>query len=435
MPTLPLTTQRLLLSNNLIGLLIERLNDPDPTVSVECLGALRNLAVSSPTSIVSEMHNKRLLLPLTTTHLPQLGSSSLRTELGPAPEPLKPSLPASPAQRQQVDEQNAVIQAKRRLYWDWSENVLTLVWCLAESTTKILGSLNNHAKEIVECSAAYLDARALGLVEGANGAGDGMDVEGAKKGAKSKTKKGSKTDRVPLFVAVTAGEWRRIFQVQVSADVTCTPAQALHAFISSNPSSHAFLLTSSDDERSTHFSSLLTLVATSAPPAAWGKTARTESHAASTPESDAEDFAQLRVLAFGILLELIKSTAKGKGKGRAWPQERDEIREVLKANQSLLVGLVGTDLDGVSKASREVLSQMVSSRSTSTFLIHRKLNQNFTGPENGRSTGGKQHLGPCSQARIVRTPAVDAAAISRSARRMVLHGRRRKHGHGFWRSC
>lgn len=39
--TLPPVTLRLLLSKNLIGLLIERLADPEDEVVVECLGSLR----------------------------------------------------------------------------------------------------------------------------------------------------------------------------------------------------------------------------------------------------------------------------------------------------------------------------------------------------------------------------------------------------------
>ena len=86
--SLPPVHLRLLLSRNLIGLLIERLTLPLPTapsngqlpapnadeltVAVEALGTLRNLAVSSPPHILSEMHNKRLLLPLLTCHLPLL---------------------------------------------------------------------------------------------------------------------------------------------------------------------------------------------------------------------------------------------------------------------------------------------------------------------------------------------------------------------------
>lgn len=335
MPTLPQPTQRLLLSNNLIGLLIERLNDPDPTVAVECLGALRNLAVSSPPSIVSEMHNKRLLLPLTTTHFTALGPLVLQARgAAPVPAPKQPTLPASAEQRRAAEEDNARDEAKRKLVWDWSENVLTLLWCLAESTTKILTSLNAHADKIIQLTMMFLDAEALGLQQPAVQSG-GMDVDGDKKGGKKKNKKDQRDHaRVPLFVAVAA-------------------AQTLHAFISANPSAHTILLSHPS------LPSLAVLLESIAPPTT--RTARTESHAASTPESDAEDFAQLRVLAFGIMLELTKSGFNGRG--------RKEMREVLKSNQGVLVNLIGTDLNGVASASRDVVQQMVSFRRIVAVLL------------------------------------------------------------------
>lgn len=201
--TLPPVTLRLLLSKNLIGLLIERLTDAEESVAVEALGALRNLAVTSPASIVSEMHNKRLLLPLMSTHLPLLVPRVHEMLLPPA-EPLKPTLPATAEQRKQVDEQNAKNDQRRRMFWDWSENVFMLLWCLAESTTKILGSLNAHADKILDFSMAYLDQGALGLT--ALGEENGMDVEGKKRSKKGQKADEAKRERVPLFVAVSAGE-------------------------------------------------------------------------------------------------------------------------------------------------------------------------------------------------------------------------------------
>ncbi|ORY72381.1 hypothetical protein BCR35DRAFT_307647 [Leucosporidium creatinivorum] len=317
--TLPPVTLRLLLSKNLIGLLIERLTDAEESVAVEALGALRNLAVTSPSSIVSEMHNKRLLLPLMSTHVPLLVPRVHEMLLPPA-EPLKPTLPATAEQRKQVDIQNAKNEQRRRMFWDWSENVFMLLWCLAESTTKILGSLNAHADKIVEFALAYLDEGALGL--SALGEENGMDVEG-KKSKKGKKADEAKRERVPLFVAVSA-------------------AQTLHAFLSSNPTSHLLLL------QSPLLPSLTSILTTSTPPTQ--KTARTDSHAASDPASDAEDWLQLRVLAFGILLELTKAGGKGLG--------RDEMRETLKESQGLLLSLVATDLNAVAAASVQTHSEM-----------------------------------------------------------------------------
>ena len=159
-----------------------------------------NLAVSSPPSVLSEMHNKRLLLPLTTTHLLPL-LSLLPSLLGPAPAPHVAPLPSTPEQRVAAEILNSRNEKRRRLFWDWSENVLMLLWCLAESNTKILASLNATGDKLVEFTMAFLDAKAMGLSEGDT---DGMDVEGAKKGKKGKKVAGAK-ERVPLFVALAAG--------------------------------------------------------------------------------------------------------------------------------------------------------------------------------------------------------------------------------------
>lgn len=231
--SLPPMQLRLLLSRNLIGLLIERLStlsapsssssatpppSDDLSTAIESLGALRNLAVSSPPHILSEMHNKRLLLPLATIHLPLL-AHFLPHQLAPPPAPVKPTLPATAEQRRAADAANEAHDTLRRSFWDWTENVLTLVWCLAESNTKILAGLNAHAEHIVALCVALLDEDRLGIDkldgdeqrgEGAAAAQGGMDVEGGAAGGKALKKKDAKREkakrlRVPLFVAVAAG--------------------------------------------------------------------------------------------------------------------------------------------------------------------------------------------------------------------------------------
>ncbi|GAA5950125.1 hypothetical protein JCM21900_004604 [Sporobolomyces salmonicolor] len=314
--TLPPMHLRLLLSRNLIGLLIERLALPVPTstpasapdaddltTAVESLGALRNLAVSSPPHILSEMHNKRLLLPLLSSHLPLL-LLYLPPQLAPAPAPLKPNLPATAADRKSVELANEAAETLRRVYWDWAENVLVLLWCFAESNTKILGSLNAQGDRIVELVMAFLMEERVGI-EGALAEEEGgMDVDKGAKGKKGKKEKDAQTgSRVPLYVAVAA-------------------AQTLHAFVSSNPPSHPQLLASPDSSSfSPSLSSLLSILLTPAAPA---------SKSADAPEY----WTQLRVLAFGILLEL----AKGRSKRR----DVEKVREVLRENEArdVLLGLV-----------------------------------------------------------------------------------------------
>ena len=208
----------------MIGLLIERLTLPLPsnssspaapnaddlTVAVESLGTLRNLAVSSPPHILSEMHNKRLLLPLLSSHLPLL-LTYLPTLLHPAQPPVKPSLPATPADRTLCDLTNEANETLRRVYWDWAENVLVLLWCLAESNTKILASLNAQGDKIVQLIMAYLEEERLGIAESAGVTSEegGMELDGGgkkKKPGKKEKEKEKKSLKVPLFVAVAAGK-------------------------------------------------------------------------------------------------------------------------------------------------------------------------------------------------------------------------------------
>lgn len=154
------------------------------------------------------MHNKRLLLPLLAVHVPLL-LAFLPTLLVPAPPPVKPSLPATPADRTACDLVNEQNETLRRVYWDWAENVLVLLWCLAESNTKILGSLNAQGNKIVELIMAFLEEEKLGIAEsaglGEGGEEGGMEVDGKKKKSKKDKEKEKKALRVPLFVAVAAG--------------------------------------------------------------------------------------------------------------------------------------------------------------------------------------------------------------------------------------
>ena len=221
----------------MIGLLIERLTLPLPsnssspaapnaddlTVAVESLGTLRNLAVSSPPHILSEMHNKRLLLPLLSSHLPLL-LTYLPTLLSPAQPPVKPSLPATPAERTACDLTNEANETLRRVYWDWAENVLVLLWCLAESNTKILASLNAQGDKIVQLIMAYLEEERLGIAESAGVTSEegGMELDGGKKkklGKKEKEKE-KKSLKVPLFVAVAAGKLPASFLLSVRLTLT-----------------------------------------------------------------------------------------------------------------------------------------------------------------------------------------------------------------------
>lgn len=210
--SLPPLQLRLLLSKNLIGQLIERVaalppsssadeaaTPPPPSshdlaTAIESLGALRNLAVSGPTHLLSEMHNKRILQPLVSVHLPLL-TQFLPLRLGPAPPLVKPSMPATAGARRAAEDVNEANDTLRRSFWDWAENTLTVLWCLAESNTKILASLNQHAQAIVGLCVAFLQ-HAIDF---------SVEDEAANKG-KGKQQPAPKQSRVPLYVAVAAGE-------------------------------------------------------------------------------------------------------------------------------------------------------------------------------------------------------------------------------------
>lgn len=212
--SLPPLQLRLLLSKNLIGALIERVaavptsgppaaaSAPTPPPShdlataIESLGALRNLAVSGPAHLLSEMHNKRLLQPLAAVHLPLL-LRFLPLQLGPVPAEVKPAMPATPAARRAAEDANEAHDTLRRSFWDWAENTLTILWCLAESNTKILASLNQHAPAIVALCVAFLQAASDVEDESLQ---DEQTVKGKQKQAPV-----AKRARVPLYVAVAAG--------------------------------------------------------------------------------------------------------------------------------------------------------------------------------------------------------------------------------------
>ncbi|KAM0750209.1 hypothetical protein T439DRAFT_380929 [Meredithblackwellia eburnea MCA 4105] len=313
--TLPPVTLRLLLSKNLIGLLIERLTDDDESVFVECLGALRNLAVTSPLSLLSEMNNKRLLLPLFTHHLPLLAQLLPSLLSATPPPPIVAPLPSTPQERDQAAEENARQENRRKLYWDWAENVVYLVWCFAESNTKILASLNSQGGEPL---IAFLGS--LLRVFPGSGSGDGMDgVEDSKNKKKNKkAEKGGKT--VPVAVALAA-------------------AQTLYALISSNPPAQAHLLSASNSLTLASFTQIL-----SSPPPTYP-----------TP-SQTLDFQTLQIVTFGLLLELANSNA---GKKPSRREEMAKVRELLKERSEILVRLVGEiDLENTVKLAREAQAEM-----------------------------------------------------------------------------
>ncbi|KZT62660.1 ARM repeat-containing protein [Calocera cornea HHB12733] len=114
-------TRRLLQGKNVVGQLITRLSDSAEEVVVEASGALRNLCIDGGVELGREMYNKNVLSPLRTCV--QKISATLDRILS--------NTPVEPAE----------IPA-RKLIYPFAENVLTLFWCLSETSQKALTAIN-----------------------------------------------------------------------------------------------------------------------------------------------------------------------------------------------------------------------------------------------------------------------------------------------------
>ncbi|KAF9927084.1 hypothetical protein FBU30_003508 [Linnemannia zychae] len=114
-------TRRLMLSKNLVGALIERLTDSVHEVVVEALGALRNLTVVGGDEVISEMYNKSVLTPVAAL-IPPLGNMIDAMLSGAA--------------------STTAEQEKRKTVWDWAENVISIIWAMAENSEKALKFVN-----------------------------------------------------------------------------------------------------------------------------------------------------------------------------------------------------------------------------------------------------------------------------------------------------
>ncbi|ODN74945.1 hypothetical protein L198_08196 [Cryptococcus wingfieldii CBS 7118] len=122
-------TRRLFQGNNVVGALIERLTDDVDEVVVEASGALRNLAIDGGRELCGEMANKGIISHLAvligkiTTTVDQIMTST-------------------------VPDTDESYQARKHLL-SLSENVISLLWCLAEAGPKSLASVNGLSCEIL----------------------------------------------------------------------------------------------------------------------------------------------------------------------------------------------------------------------------------------------------------------------------------------------
>ncbi|KAF8204010.1 armadillo-type protein [Pholiota molesta] len=113
------STRRLLQGKNVVGALITRLTDSEEEVSVEAVGALRNLCIDGGFDICAEMYNKNILTPLK-SFIPKI-STTLSQFLG---------------------EPKGAAEAVRRIVYDFADNVITILWCLSETSNKALNAIN-----------------------------------------------------------------------------------------------------------------------------------------------------------------------------------------------------------------------------------------------------------------------------------------------------
>ncbi|GJJ13212.1 hypothetical protein Clacol_007463 [Clathrus columnatus] len=138
------STRRLLQGKNIVGELITRLSDAVEEVLVEAAGALRydtvispifsNLCIDGGHDICAEMYNKNILAPLRT--FPSKISAALQQILE-APE--------------------SALEDTQRLVCEFAENVITIFWCLAETSNKALKAVNEI--DLIPFLVSFLRAR------------------------------------------------------------------------------------------------------------------------------------------------------------------------------------------------------------------------------------------------------------------------------------
>ncbi|KAI6120694.1 ARM repeat-containing protein [Pisolithus croceorrhizus] len=128
------STRRLLQSKNVVGSLITRLSDSEEEVWIEAAGALRNLCIDGGYDICAEMYNKNILAPLK-AFVPKISS----------------------ALAQFIDSPKSLPENARRVVCQFAENVITIFWCLSETSNKALNAIN--AMGLIPFLMSFLGAR------------------------------------------------------------------------------------------------------------------------------------------------------------------------------------------------------------------------------------------------------------------------------------
>ncbi|KAH8111844.1 armadillo-type protein [Phellopilus nigrolimitatus] len=128
------STRRLLQGKNIVGVLTNRLSDSVEEVVVQAAGALRNLCIDGGFDICAEMYNKNILAPLR-TFIPKI----------------------STALHQLITSPKSAPENASELAYELAENVITLIWCLSETSNKALNAINEI--HLVPFLMAFLENR------------------------------------------------------------------------------------------------------------------------------------------------------------------------------------------------------------------------------------------------------------------------------------
>ncbi|KAK2461461.1 hypothetical protein APHAL10511_005924 [Amanita phalloides] len=128
------STRRLLQGKNVVGELITRLSDSEEEVIVEAAGALRNLCIDGGYEICAEMYNKSVLVPLQ-TFVPKISTTL----------------------SQILESHKTAPENVQKVAYEFADNVITMLWCLSETSNKALNAIN--AIRLVPFLMSFLDAR------------------------------------------------------------------------------------------------------------------------------------------------------------------------------------------------------------------------------------------------------------------------------------
>ncbi|KAI0964127.1 hypothetical protein AcW1_010246 [Taiwanofungus camphoratus] len=113
------STRRLLQGKNVVGALITRLSDSEEEVVIEAAGALRNLCIDGGFDICAEMYNRNILAPLK-TFVPKISTTLSQFLSSPKTAP----------------------QSAQKLVYEFADNVITIMWCLSETSDKAMNAIN-----------------------------------------------------------------------------------------------------------------------------------------------------------------------------------------------------------------------------------------------------------------------------------------------------